>query len=78
MTSCLRARRSRLGVWSPWLDGSRCNVVAMVCHDHGERDLAIGGGVEGTFRGGGDLDFVADAATITAAVEDKRMIGQHG
>ena len=50
----------------------------MVCRDHGERDLAIGGGVEGTFGAGGDLDSVADGATVTAAVEDKRMIGQHG
>ena len=50
----------------------------MVCCDHGERDLAIRGGVEGTFGAGGDLDFVPDGATVTAAVEDKRMIGQHG
>ena len=50
----------------------------MVCRDRGKRDLATGGGIEGTFGEGGNLDFVADGATITAAVEDKRIIGQHG
>ncbi len=49
---------------------SSAAVVAMVCGDHGERDLAIGEGVERAFGAGRDLDFVPDGAAVAAAVED--------
>ena len=52
-------------------------VVAVVGGDHGERDLAIGEGVEGALGAGGDLDFVTDGATVAAAVEDQRVVWQH-
>ena len=52
-------------------------VVAVVCGDHGEGDLAVREGVEWTFGAGGDLDSVTDGATITTAVEDERVIWQH-
>lgn len=60
-------------------DGARGStaVVAVVGGDHGEGDLAVGEGVQGTFGAGGHLDFVPDGATVAAAVEDQRVIWQH-